>query len=63
YDWELLRRWHLENQDEGKLQTERRWNGHRYTLSMVGLPVPSYVPPSAQHHEFGRVRVSVFDGR
>lgn len=61
YDWELMRRWHLENQDEGKAQQERKWDGHRYTLSMVGLPPPSYLPASVRHYEFGRVRVSVLD--
>lgn len=61
YDWELLRRWHLTNQDEGRPQEERVWHGHRYTLSMVGLPPPPFLPASAVHHEFGRVRVSVLD--
>lgn len=61
YDWELMRRWHLQNQDEGKGQADRTWTGQRYTLSMVGLPPPSYLPPSAHHHEFGRVRVSIVD--
>ena len=61
YDWELMRRWHLENQDDGVPQHERKWQGHRYTLSMVGLAPPSYLPASVHHHEFGRVRVSVQD--
>ncbi len=59
YDWELMRRWHLETQDNGTAETERSWKGQRYTLSMVGLPPPAYLPSSAQHHEFGRVRVSI----
>lgn len=61
YDWELLRRWKLENRDEGLAQADRKWNGHRYTISMVGLPPPSFLPQSARHFEFGRVRVSIVE--
>jgi hypothetical protein len=63
YDWELKRRWGLENEDEGLAQTERKWHRQRYTVSMVGEAPPAYLPPSARHFEFGRVRVSVLDPR
>jgi len=63
YDWELRRRWGLQNQDKGIAQGARTWHGQRYTISMVGAPVPECLPPSARHVEFGRVRVSVVHSR
>lgn len=62
YDWELRRRWGLANQDEGLAQAARAWRGQRYTLSMAGGAVPGFLPASARHFEFGRVRVSLVTG-
>jgi len=59
-DWELLRRFQLRNAHEG--QQKRAFQGDRYVMTYAGKRVPRYVPKSAEHHVFGRIRVSVVEG-
>ena len=58
-DWELLRRFQLHNAHEG--QPKRSYQGDRYVMTYAAKRVPRYVPRHAEHHLFGRIRVSVVD--
>lgn len=61
FDYELLRRYGLDNAFEGQL--ERRNEHARYVVSYAFMPRPSYVAASASEHLFGRLRVSVQEVR
>jgi hypothetical protein len=56
-DWELLRRYQLRNAHEG--EQKRAFQGDRYVMTYAGKRLPRYLPRSAEHHLFGRIRVSV----
>lgn len=56
-DWELARRFGLRNVHEGT--NRRRFKGDRYVMTYARNRVPGYLPPHAEHHVFGRIRVSV----
>jgi hypothetical protein len=60
-DWELLRRFQLHNAHEG--EQKRAFSGDRYVMTYAGKRVPRYVPAHAEHHLFGRIRVSVVPAR
>ena len=58
-DWELLRRFQLHNLHEG--EQKRDFQDDRYVMTYAGKRIPKYVPEHAEHHLFGRIRVSVVE--
>jgi hypothetical protein len=59
-DWELSRRYQLQNVHEG--QQQRRWRGDRYVMSYAARRVPAYLRAGrAKHFTFGRIRVSIYE--
>ena len=60
-DWELARRFGLRNAHEGA--NKPRWRGDRYVMTYARNRVPRYLPAHAEHHLFGRLRVSVVQPR
>lgn len=60
-DWELLRRFRLHNLHEG--EQKRDFQADRYVMTYAGKRLPKYVPAHAEHHLFGRIRVSVVQSK